>query len=155
RLADFCARHNDAFFVRTIPLRIRLKYTSALSMRSWRKKMELYNSGTLATVTFYAPSLPERMALLTKPQLEVLNNRHFVEVDSSDEDSVSLRCLPEDVADLQARFCYVTNYVPRAPLTRLAGFGGEDVNCYLPDGTVVDLPALQKWLNESTAAGWR
>jgi hypothetical protein len=117
--------------------------------------MELYRSDTLVTVTFYAPSLSERQARLTKSQLEVINNRHFVEVDSSDEDSVSLRCLPEDVPDLQARFCYVTNYVPRAPLARLAGFDAEDLTCPLPDGTVVALPALQKWLNQSTAAGWR
>ena len=155
RLADFCAMHNDAFVFRVIPRHVRLKYTIKLSMKSEAKKLELYRSGRLAGVTFYAPGLPERKAQLNRTQLEVVNGRHFVEVESSDEDSVSIRCLPEDLPSLQARFCYITNYVPRAPLTRLAGFAAEDETCQLPDGSVVDLAGLQKWLNESTAAGWK
>ncbi len=117
--------------------------------------MQLYRSDTLMHLAFYAPDLPERAAGLSRQQLEVLHDRTFIEVQSSDSDSVTITCLPEMRSNLQSRFCDIPNYIPRGPLTRLAGGNSDDIECRLPDGSVVDVTALQKWLNESVATGWR
>jgi hypothetical protein len=101
RASDLFSKYSNWLPFRLIPQHQRLLFGAQLSMTSWDKKMEVYRSSILVTVAFYAPDLPERRARLSKPQLEVINNRHFVQVDSSDEDNVSLRCLPEDLPDLQ------------------------------------------------------
>ena len=44
--------------------------------------------------------------------------------------------------------------MPLADLCKLANYS-EDREFRLPDGSLVDLVACHKWLNESIAAGWR
>ena len=152
RLAD-AGRRNS--LLRVIPLKTRLRLAQFLDKKSMEKRAKLYQSDELESIMFYAPDLPERKARLSEQQLGVLSSRRFIEVASSDQDTVALRCLPEMVSDLQHRFCYVTNYIPRSALTRLSFFNSEGTACCLPDGTEVDVAAGQKWLNESVAAGWR
>jgi hypothetical protein len=138
-----------------MPINTRLRLVQFLDKKSIEKRTKLYQSDELESIMFYAPNLPERKARLSEQQLEVFNSGRFIEVTSSEQDTVALRCLSEMVSDLQHRFCYVTNYIPRSALTRLSFFNSEGTVCCLPDGTEVDVAAGQKWLNESVAAGWR
>ena len=69
-------------------------------------------------------------------------------------DTVSTLCRPNLVAFVQSAFCCdITNRVPWGELRRLGG-SREEVVCRLPDRSIVDLDACQKWLNESIADGW-
>lgn len=153
-----------AHFLRTERLRDflgRYRFSAAYQIISWvtgidpgmhlRRKFQeeeqaLWKSGGLVALTFWTPSL--------KPLEDVRTPTRFIKVFARDGDTISASCLPENVADLQSVFCCITNRVPIAPLTRLAGFNVEDIPCRLPDGSVVELDALQKWLNDGVAAGW-
>jgi len=154
RLADLVAGRRNSL-LRAIPIKARSPLIESLDQKALEQKRVLDQSAELETLIFYAPDLPERRALLSKQRLELLGRGRFVEVTLSDDDRLALRCLPEMVADLQRRFCYVTNRIHRSALTSLCQFNSEDIACRLPDGTEVDLAAAQKWLNESVAAGWR
>jgi hypothetical protein len=154
RLADLVAGRRNSL-LRAIPIKARLPLVERLDQKALEQKRVLYQSAELETLMFYAPDLPERRALLSKPHLEVLGHARFIEVMLSDNDRLALRCLPEMVTDLQHRFCYVTNHIARSALTRLSYLNSEGIACRLPDGTDVDLAAAQNWLNESVAAGWR
>jgi len=68
-------------------------------------------------------------------------------------DSIWLVCRKRDAAYWQQVFCAITNRVRWGKLRKLS-VNNENVDCYLPDGEMVDLGACQDWLNESVAAGW-
>jgi hypothetical protein len=116
-------------------------------LKAQAEEQALWSSGNLVSLTFWAPA--------SRSLAEVRSPTHFIKVIAHGDDMVTVLCLPSDAASLQRLFCCITNRVPIAPLTRLAGFESDDIPCNLPDGSVVGVEALQRWLNDSIAAGWR
>ena len=154
--ASWFANHMQSRLLAPVPPQERLKLSRYLGHRAWKKREEFYRSGELVDVEFYAPDLPERKALLAS--INATAAHQFIEARSSHADSITVRCFPENVEYVRDRFCYITNCVPRFALNSLSRsplFPDEDIGCLLPGGGVVDLATLQKWLIESTAAGWK
>jgi hypothetical protein len=114
-------------------------------IKAQEEELALWKSGGLVILTLWAPS--------AKPLDDVRTPKQFIKVIVLDADTITVLCLPENVAGLQSMFCSITNRVPMAPLTRSTKYGGDA--CHLPDGSTVDLVTLQKWLNDRIAAGWR
>jgi len=146
RLSDFFARYRFSGAYQTVSRVSGFNLAGYFRRKAQEDEQALLKSGGLVTVTFWAP--------WNKPLAEVHTSTRFIKVLALDEDTISVLCLPHNVAELQSIFCCITNRVPMAPLTRLAGFNAEEITCRLPDRTQVNLSALQKWLNDSVAAGW-
>jgi hypothetical protein len=70
-----------------------------------------------------------------------------------DKDSITMLCRARDASYWQQAFCSITNRVRWGTLRKLGG-DREEIDCWLPDGKLVDLETCQQWLNESVASGW-
>jgi hypothetical protein len=126
----------------------------------------LRKSGALVVVSFYPPSFLEGSATNAfRGQFFFLTNGlpYYASFQNSEaqyvyrspyrDEEITLICRPRDVVYWQSAFCAITNRVRWGTLYKLGG-EREDVMCQLPDGTIVELNACQKWLNESIASGW-
>lgn len=126
----------------------------------------LKKSGALIFVGFYPPSFLDSSAtnafagqlFLSSdgfPYFASLQNSEVQYVNRffGSKDDISLICRPRDVRYWQSAFCTITNRVRWGTLRKLGG-NQEEIMCQLPDGTIVELDACQKWLNESIESGW-
>jgi hypothetical protein len=114
-----------------------------------RKKAEtLYDSGELVTLTFLVPNL---MARLPEIRDRCRTNSRCVLWSASDR-QLDMFVRPAHVAYCGSEFCQITNRVAFGDLRKFAG-NSDEAEFRLPDGSVVDLDACHKWLNESIASG--
>ncbi|HZR17508.1 MAG TPA: hypothetical protein VFE51_09290 [Verrucomicrobiae bacterium] len=116
----------------------------------------LLRSGGLVSLWFLVPNLePQETLVRSKFEKMIRNSENqvaswwFIE----QCDMVCVHCQPTFVLPAQAAFCCITNRIPWGALRTLGG-SRDDVDCYLPGGSLVDLDQCQQWLNENVAAGW-
>ena len=125
--------------------------------RAERLDLSLLRSGDLVSLWFSVPNL-EAQESLVRSKCEAMMRSSADQVSSwwliAKEDMVCVHCRPGFVVSAQSAFCCITNRVPWGTLRAIGG-SQDDVDCYLPGGSLVDLDQCQKWLNESVAAGWR
>ena len=168
------ARRSEARYIkwRTKPLyRQFTKLTGFEPVSHYRSKADeleqsLKKSGGLISVGFYPPNFLESgVTNAYRGELFYRSNGlpYFASVRNSEaqyvnrfldsKERVFLLCRPRDVGYWQAAFCTITNRVRWGTLRKLGG-NREEIMCQLPDGSIVELDACQKWLNESIASGW-
>jgi hypothetical protein len=125
--------------------------------RAQRLDLSLLRSGDLVSLWFFVPNL-EAQENLVRSKFEALLRDSPDQVATwwldARDDTVCVHCRPGFVVTAQCVFCCITNRVPWGKLRALGG-SRDDVDCYLPGSSVVELDQCLKWLNESVAAGWR
>ena len=125
--------------------------------RAEQLDLALLRSGDLVSLWFFVPNLQAQESRV-RTKLDALMRVSTDQVGrwwlNAKDDWLCVHCRPGFVVSAQSAFCCITNRVPWGPLRALGG-SRDDVDCYLPDGSLVDLDRCQKWLNESVAAGWR
>jgi hypothetical protein len=125
--------------------------------KSQQEADSLYASGDLVSLTFWIPNLRRRQTQVQRDLMVIAQSnpaRMIASGGFSGDDTMAFLCRPEDVGFWQSALCCdITNRVPWGKLRWLGG-SRDDVDCRLPDRSIVDLDACAKWLNESVAAGW-
>lgn len=125
--------------------------------RAERLDLSLLESGDLVSLWFFVPNLDTQKSLV-RSKLEAMMRSSADQIASwwliAQQDMVCMHCRPGFVVSAQSAFCCVTNRVPWGALRAMGG-SRDDVDCYLPGGSLVSLDECQKWLNGSVAAGRR